>query len=165
MAVAVFLFVAAAGAALTYAAFSDDIAALFAGGGSSTPLDPSEQIAILILPAIGILLLAWLAQSLVWPIYIAREMAVFASYTTLDRARFKLDATAGSLLRLSVGNVILWILTIGIATPFIQQRTIKYVCDRLTVVGTIDLVAILQSTAPLPKSGEGLADAFDVGGI
>jgi hypothetical protein len=59
----------------------------------------------------------------------------------------------------------LWIFTLGIATPFIQQRTIKYACDRLSAVGTLDLVAIAQSTAALPKSGEGLADAFDIGGI
>ncbi len=77
----------------------------------------------------------------------------------------ELDATAGSLFLLTFGNVLLWIFTIGIATPFIQQRTIKYICDRLSVVGEVDIATILQSRAPIPRSGEGLADAFDVGGI
>jgi uncharacterized membrane protein YjgN (DUF898 family) len=165
LAVAVFLLVAAVGAALTFAAFGSDISAVFTEGNNSTPLDPSDLIVLMILPALGVLLLAWLAQSLVWPIYLAREMAVFASYTTLDRARFRLDATAGSLLLLTIGNVLLWIFTIGIASPFIQQRTIKYMCDRLSVIGEVDIAKILQSSAPVPHSGEGLADAFDVGGI
>ena len=68
-------------------------------------------------------------------------------------------------LLLTIGNVLLWIFTIGIATPFIQQRTIKYICDRLSVIGEVDIATILQSSAPIPRSGEGLADAFDVGGI
>lgn len=165
LAVAIFLLVAAVGAALAFVAFGNDIASFFTGESASTPLDPSDFIVLMILPALGILLLAWLAQSLVWPIYLAREMAVFASYTTLDRARFRLDATAGSLFLLTIGNVLLWIFTIGIATPFIQQRTIRYMCDRLSVVGEVDIATILQSPAPVPRSGEGLADAFDVGGI
>jgi len=171
LAIAVFLAVVIAGGVLVYIAYGTEIISFLAtfdpAGDKSTEssTDREAQLAILIFGGIGLFLLAWLAQSLVWPIYIAREMAVFASYTTLDRARFRLDATAGSLLLLNLGNVLLWIFTIGIATPFIQQRTIKYMCDRLSVIGEVDIATILQSPAPIPRSGEGLADAFDVGGI
>jgi len=169
LAIAVFLSVVIAGGIVAYATVNPDVWAIIRDlDGQSDKGSTSEteaQLVVLILAAMAVLILAWLAQSMVWPIYVAREMAVFASYTTLDRARFKLDATAGSLFLLWLGNVALWIITIGIATPFIQQRTIKYACDRLSVIGTVDIAAILQSSAPLPKSGEGLADAFDVGGI
>jgi uncharacterized membrane protein YjgN (DUF898 family) len=171
LAVAVFLTVAIGSGVLIYFTYSTEIVTFFSSFDPDKPRssdDPSKletQILILMFVMFGVFILAWLAQSLVWPIYIAREMAVFASYTTLDRARFRLDATAGSLLMLTIGNVILWIITIGIATPFIQQRTIKYACDRLSVVGVVDIETILQSPVPVPTTGEGLADAFDVGGI
>lgn len=171
LAVVIFLSVLIAGGVLTYLAFSQEIWTILSEAESNTstpPGTPGEretQIVMMVLAGMGVFVLAWLVQSLVWPIYMAREMAVFASYTTLDRARFKLDATAGSLLLLTIGNVLLWIFTIGIATPFIQQRTIKYMCDRLSFIGEIDIATILQSPAPVPRSGEGLADAFDVGGI
>jgi uncharacterized membrane protein YjgN (DUF898 family) len=168
LALFVFLGVVIVAATILFTLYGTDIQLLlheFQTGNPSGNLVSEETIVIFIFGMIGALILAWLAQSLVWPIYVAREMALFASYTTLDRVRFRLDATAGSLLLLSAGNVLLWIFTLGIATPFIQQRTIKYACDRLSMIGAIDLVAIAQSTAALPKSGEGLADAFDIGGI
>ena len=48
--------------------------------------------------------------------------------------------------------------------PFIRQRTMRYVFDRLTLEGKVDINRIRQSSAAIPKRGEGLADAFDVGG-
>jgi uncharacterized membrane protein YjgN (DUF898 family) len=164
-----FLAVIIVAAAILFMVFAADIQLLLSKLETGNPSDdttvPEGSIVAIIFGMIAALILAWLAQSLVWPIYMARELALFASYTMLDRARFRLDATAGSLLLLSVGNVLLWIFTLGIATPFIQQRTVKYACDRLSATGIVDLVAIAQSSAPLPKSGEGLADAFDIGGI
>jgi uncharacterized membrane protein YjgN (DUF898 family) len=171
LAIAIFLTVFIVGGTLIYSAFSAEIWTILSGS-IATDAPPQNkayeddvQAFLMIFGVLGVVILAWLAQGLVWPIYLAREMAAFASYTTLDRTRFRLDATAGSLLLLTIGNLLLWIFTIGIATPFIQQRTIKYMCDRLSVMGEVDIATILQSPAPVPRSGEGLADAFDVGGI
>ncbi len=115
------------------------------------------------------LLAMFLAFSVIYPViwafYTARELSVFASYTLIDRARFRLNATAGSIIALTIGNLLLWIFTLGIAAPFIQQRLIRYLCDRLEADGEVDVDRILQSRAPLYKTGEGLADALDIGGI
>ncbi len=46
-----------------------------------------------------------------------------------------------------------------------RQRLVRYLCERIKVEGTVDVAHIAQSQAPLDKMGEGLADAFDVGGI
>ena len=117
----------------------------------------------------GLLLAAvvvyFLLYPLIWSFYTAKELAAFASYTTLDKARFRLDATAGSIFRLALGNFLLWLFTLGIAAPFIQQRLVRYLCERMSVDGTVDIDRILQSKAPLDATGEGLAAAFDVGGI
>ncbi len=69
------------------------------------------------------------------------------------------------MIWLALGNLLIWILTLGIGRPYVVQRLIRYLCDRLTVEGTIDIDSIRQSMAPLDTMGEGLADAFDVGGI
>lgn len=103
--------------------------------------------------------------AMIWAFYTAREMAIFASYTTLDMARFRLDATGTSLIALIVGNLLLVIFTLGIATPFAQQRLVRYFCSRMSVDGIVDIDQIMQSREAVGRTGEGLADAFDVGGI
>ena len=93
------------------------------------------------------------------------EMSIFASYTTLDSARFRMEATGGSLIALVLGNLLLMIFTLGIATPFAQQRLVRYLVTRLSADGIVDVNAILQSREAVGRTGEGLADAFDVSWI
>jgi uncharacterized membrane protein YjgN (DUF898 family) len=97
-----------------------------------------------------------------WSIYVARQMRVFADYTRFDGAQFRLGASAGSIILLTLGNFLLLVFTLGFAWPFIQQRTFRYVFDRLGLEGTVDVNRIAQSSLAIPKRGEGLADAFDV---
>ena len=54
---------------------------------------------------------------------------------------------------------------LGIAVPFAQQRLVRYLCDRLSVGGTVNVASVLQSRERLGRTGEGLADAFEVGGF
>jgi uncharacterized membrane protein YjgN (DUF898 family) len=123
------------------------------------------KIVAIVYSAFAVLIAAWFIQSLVWALYAAREMNVFANYTTIDRARFKFDATAPSLVWLWVGNLLLIIFTLGIAIPFAQQRLVRYLCDRVSIEGTVNIASILQSRESLGRTGEGLADAFDIGGF
>ncbi|MGE3873611.1 MAG: YjgN family protein [Parvibaculaceae bacterium] len=113
---------------------------------------------------IGFLLFS-IVYYVIWAFYVAREMSLLASYTTLDLARFQLDATGTSLIWLVLGNMLLMLLTLGIATPFAQQRLVRYFCDRLIVHGIVNVNAIMQSRETVERTGEGLADAFDVGWI
>ncbi len=112
--------------------------------------------------AIVLLLLYQIISSLVWALYTARELNLFAQYTSFPGARFEFAATAWSLVRLWIGNILLLIFTLGIAAPFVEQRIIKYFCDRLTVTGRVDFASIKQSQAALDKRGEGLIDALDL---
>ena len=50
----------------------------------------------------------------------------------------------------------MWLLTLGIATPFIQQRLVRYFCDRLEVSGTVDIDKVLQSKATLASLAKAL---------
>ncbi|MGI9464455.1 MAG: DUF898 family protein [Aestuariivirgaceae bacterium] len=104
----------------------------------------------------------YVTYAVLWTFYIAREMVVFASYTTFDKAGFRLDATVGSLIGLWLGNLAIMIFTLGIGQPYVLQRLVRYLCDRLSVEGTVNLAAISQSTATMDKRGEGLVEAFDI---
>ena len=148
-----------------YGVFGDSLEA-FLDGYVKENGQPSPMLGILIVLAVfaGFFIFGAL-YAMIWAFYTAREMAIFASYTTLDQARFRLDATGWSLIGLILGNLLLVIFTLGIATPFAQQRLVRYFCTRLSVQGTVNVDQIMQSREAVGRTGEGLADAFDVGGI
>jgi uncharacterized membrane protein YjgN (DUF898 family) len=116
---------------------------------------------------IAVLAVSFIAMFLVipmlWAIYSAKELSTFANYTRAGNATFRLNATTGSLISLVIVNLLILIFTLGIGRPFIQQRLIRYMCDRMEVIGTIDVDRIAQSQATMDRTGEGLADAFDLG--
>jgi hypothetical protein len=45
------------------------------------------------------------------------------------------------------------------------MRLWRYLLSRLEADGEIDIAAIRQNADKGPKSGEGLADAFDIGNV
>jgi hypothetical protein len=45
------------------------------------------------------------------------------------------------------------------------MRVFRFVCDRLSAGGEIDIDAIIQNAEKRSGLGEGLADAFDVGAV
>jgi uncharacterized membrane protein YjgN (DUF898 family) len=100
---------------------------------------------------------------MLWAIYTAKEMRRFANYTRFDGAQFKLNATTGGIIWLALVNLLLLVFTLGIAWPFIIQRNVRFLIDRLSLEGAIDIDRIQQSMAAVPTRGEGLADAFDIG--
>ena len=97
--------------------------------------------------------------------YIARQMNLHTAYTSFQGLGFDLNATAGSLIWLVLSNLFIVLFTLGIASPFAMQRSVKYFIDRLEVSGQTDIQAIVQSQQALDKRGEGLAGAFDIDGF
>jgi len=119
----------------------------------------------MILAVYGALFVLVIVFAIIWSFYTAFEMARFASYTYFDNATFRFNATGPSLMALWFGNMLMLIFTLGIAAPFVVQRTIKYFIDRLEIDGWVDVDQIVQSTAPVDSRGEGLLDAFDIDAI
>jgi len=152
-----------------YALFGDTLGAFFESinknDGSGPPPDTDLFVGIIAVAFIVGFLLFTVVYYVTWAFYVAREMSIFASYTTLDSARFRMEATGGSLIALVLGNLLLMIFTLGIATPFAQQRLVRYLVTRLSADGIVDVNAILQSREAVGRTGEGLADAFDVSWI
>ncbi len=122
-------------------------------------------IALIVVGVIALLLLGLLIIPMLWAVYTAKEIRTFSSYTRFDGAQFKINATAGSIIWLAVINILILIFTLGIFWPYINQRNVRYIIDRLELEGAIDIDRIAQSMVHMDKRGEGLADAFDVGGL
>jgi uncharacterized membrane protein YjgN (DUF898 family) len=133
---------------------------------NSTATDSLDNIAgQIILFGIIFVLVFMLIIPILWAIYIAKELRTFAEYTRFDGAPFTLNATPGSVIWLTVVNLLILIFTLGQGWPFVQQRLVKFTVDRLKLEGKVDVDRIRQSQAKLDTRGEGLADAFDVGGL
>jgi uncharacterized membrane protein YjgN (DUF898 family) len=141
--------------------YADLFEALFKGSKTS-PEARGLVVFVFILGLIALFLLYQIVSSIVWALYTAREMNLFAQYTTFPGLRFDFNATGWSLVTLWLGNLALIIFTLGIAQPFVEQRVIRYFCDRLSVDGKVDFASIKQSQAQLDKRGEGLIDALDL---
>ena len=141
-------------------------AGLFSGGLDETlkDIDKDDPNAIITALAVifGIIFAVYVTFSILWTFYTVREMNLFAGYTKFDNATFEFDATVPSLVGLWLGNLCIMIFTLGIGQPFVVQRLIRYMCDRLTVNGTVNVAAIQQSFGHYDTRGEGLVDVFDV---
>lgn len=96
----------------------------------------------------------------------AAQYRLFAEGTAFeDTVSFRLDLSGAKMLGFTFFNYFLLAITLGLATPYILVRGGRLIADRLTIVGEPDYEAISQSTAEMPKFGEGLGEAFDVGGF
>lgn len=138
---------------------------LFSDIFSGKPQNAEQIAGLLVVIAVALFIVFLLLIPMLWAVYTARQMRVFADYTRFDGAPFRLEATTGSIIGLTVINLLILIFTLGIGWPYINRRIVRYVVERLHLDGKIDIDRISQSKVPMPTRGEGLFDAFDVGGL
>ncbi|MGB7204974.1 MAG: DUF898 family protein, partial [Anderseniella sp.] len=129
---------------------------------SETDVMKGVKLIGLVLALLFLLLIFASLRSIIWSFYTAKELNLFTAYTRFSGATFQFNATAWSLITLWLGNMALIIFTLGIASPFVEQRIMRYFTDRLVIDGNIDFAAIQQSQAKLESRGEGLIDALDL---
>ena len=111
---------------------------------------------------LGVFIAVPLIYAVVSAFYYSRKSNLFAHHTHIQNARFNLTTTSWSLIWLVLGNFFYTVLTLGLLSPVGQRRLASYFIGRMSVVGAIDFNAIAQSQASLARTGEGLAEAFDV---
>jgi len=68
------------------------------------------------------------------------------------------------LMELAITNTLLIIFTLGIGSLAAQMRVWRRICRTIDVDGALDLARIHQAASRGPRSGEGMADAFDLSG-
>ncbi len=97
--------------------------------------------------------------------YRAREWKYFATCINFKELGFRFDISPMGYMFFAMGNNLLLLFTLGLATPFVYTRYIRYFETRLMYQGDAESQVISQSTEEGPARGEGLMDVFDVGGI
>jgi uncharacterized membrane protein YjgN (DUF898 family) len=125
-----------------------------------SPPPPLSTTEVLIL--VAILLVAALLYGLLSAWYRAAEQRYLAAHTFYEGHPFKLSITAGGLIWVSLTNLALVLVTLGVMRPVAQARTARYIVENLALDGPIDLAAIAQNQAALDRSGEGMGQVFDV---
>jgi len=73
--------------------------------------------------------------------------------------------TGGGFVWLTIGNILLMLFTVGLAAPIVYRRYLNFVERNVGLSGDGDFSALMQGEHEKPGTGEGLADAFDVGAI
>lgn len=104
----------------------------------------------------------YVLYTLLAAIYEVRVMNYFAENTRYGDLAFGLNANTFSYAWIAASNTVLVILTLGILKPVAQARTLRYLVNRLSTDGEVDFMNVRQNPRALDRTGEGLAQAFDI---
>jgi uncharacterized membrane protein YjgN (DUF898 family) len=126
------------------------------------PADPTSVMADF-LQMYAILLLGGLAVAIVMFRYYAAQLRALFNNTRIGAMALQFDVTGGDLLRFTVANLALIVFTLGLGIIMMPFRVYAFYARRLSTIGEIDMVALLQTDLAAPTQGDGLADAFDIG--
>ncbi len=85
-------------------------------------------------------------------------------YQGETRLKFRSTATAGGYFKLVAVNLLIIILSLGLATPWAIVRAMQFVFSNIHIDGPLDVNAISQTEADYTDAtGEDLADMIDIG--
>ena len=90
-----------------------------AQGEAKPTVDEFQLVGLFALGILGLILVYVLVIPTLWAIYSAKEMRTLANYTRFDGAQFKLNATAGSVIWLALGNLLIIALAVVLAAGLI----------------------------------------------
>lgn len=93
--------------------------------------------------------------------YHAAVMRETAASIRFGGARLTLDVSAGALLGLTLTNLLIIVFSLGFLQPVAMARSARFMIRRLKSEGLAPLDQAQQAPRG-PRTGEGLADAFDV---
>ena len=112
---------------------------------------------------VGTYLVVILGGALISASYQAAFFRHVAGNTRLGDMAFASDVTAGDMVKLYAGNLLLLLFTLGLGYPVVLQRTVRFYTTHLLATGALDLAALKQTELPVSRFGEGLFQALDAG--
>lgn len=115
---------------------------------------PGGLVRLLLPLAIVLLLLVY------WMWFLAARHRYYWGHTTVATARFRSSVTADKMLRLSAGDALRLIPTLGLAWPWVVVRHVHFSFANLVLEGPLDIEAIHQEAQAASAAGESLADFF-----
>ena len=139
----------------------------FSEGGPGATLAIRRALPVII---IGVLLFL-LGSGLLMTWYYTKMLRLLLGNTTAvvpgprgdDTLQFSTTVTPGSLLWLTVSNMLIALVTFGFGVPIVLHRTARYITRTTLMSGTFDADHLVQSTLARPSLGEGFLQALDPG--
>jgi uncharacterized membrane protein YjgN (DUF898 family) len=110
----------------------------------------------------GVVFLSLFLFAVIRAWYTTRVLNYFASQTRFEGGAFTLAARVGSFVWLTASNYLIRVLSLGFLSPIAEARSTRYIVDRLAIDGPVAWSEIGQNPDALLRSGEGLAEAFNV---
>jgi uncharacterized membrane protein YjgN (DUF898 family) len=139
------------------------VGALMEQGALTPPTDDGEVNEwIPLLVTVSALAMTVVLSYAFWAPYRAAAMNRIASLISIDGARFRLRAKTFSLLFVSLLAWALIIGSLGLLAPVAGFLQVRYILNRLEIVGSPRFAEIGQPVIEGPRSGESLGDAFDL---
>ncbi|MGI9535203.1 MAG: YjgN family protein [Thermodesulfobacteriota bacterium] len=85
------------------------------------------------------------------------------NHTTFMNTKFTLNITFIPYIKLKTGNLLIYILTLGLGWPWVAVRNNKFLTERLVLEGDLDFDTVKQQFIKSSATGESVADIFDIG--
>jgi len=108
-------------------------------------------------------LLIFMASVFIFAWFQAAVLSLFLGNLKFQDMEFNFQMAPMEYLKFTLMNMLILIFTLGFGAPFITQRWVRLLCDKLTFTGKVDFAQIEQAPEEGPVFGEGLAEAFDLG--
>ena len=113
----------------------------------------------MIIIAFGVMWIPLVIGYLYYTVYLDRY---HWSKTQFAGGSFIYDATGKQWFMLNFTNLLLLLLTAGLAFPLVIVRSRKFLADHLSVTGNMQLSQVVQDAQNSSALGEGVADGFDM---
>lgn len=136
------------------------VRSLMAGGTFPVP-DASTNVTVILRAAVPIVLAA-LAIGAAWVWFWAFRHRYFWAHTSFASTRFRSTVTAARLIGLEIINLLLLIITLGLAFPWVMVRSFHFFFHHVMVTGPLDLAAVVQDAQAAGATVESAADVFDL---
>ena len=146
---------------MVFALMSLGLGGVFTPGQTGeAPASPDPVVIVSMVAAFGFAFL--FTMLLCWAPYNAASMNRIASLISIDGARFRLKAKTFSLFFITLAGWLITLFSLGLLAPVAGFLQIRYVMNRLEIIGSPRFATIGQPVIEGPRSGEGLGDAFDL---
>lgn len=108
-------------------------------------------------------LLTPVTLGLCWFWYLAKRHRYFWNRTSFTTVRFRSTVMGRPFLNLKGENLLLLVMTFGLAWPWVAVRNLRFILTHLSLEGPLDLERIRQEAQTSAATGDVLSDFLDTG--
>lgn len=109
------------------------------------------------------MILMFVILVVLWFWYAAYRNRYYWAHTSFGGTRFRSTIFAARLMWLTLTNLLLTLVTLGLALPWVVTRTLRFFFANVSLEGPVDLAAIQQDAQAASAAGGALGDALDIG--